>query len=252
MRPTAVVRAGAWLLAVGLVTACAVSSAPKTQVDGRLVTNAGAPRSGLKVATGGQATTTDGEGAFTLTVAAPYDVRVLETSPLVAHAFEGLTTDTPVARVGDEIHAVVSTQAAPTSVGDEAVVRVTLPLATAANTTAVVCGQSSDAIVTGCLRIPENNPVGPYDWDVRWFGASEIDLKVYVLFVEDVDGVASGYPVPSGTRYLLLAAVTPDLDDPAAWLNDFGPVTDAELNGGPGTTSDGAIAFSVSRTISIR
>jgi hypothetical protein len=437
-------RAGAWLLAVGLVTACAVSSAPKTQVDGRLVTNAGAARSGLKVATGGQATTTDGEGAFTLMLATPYDLRVLETVPLFVHAFEGLTNDTPVARVGDEILAVVSPQAAPTGVGYDAVVQVTLPLATAPATTAVVCGQSSDAIVTGCLRIPENNPIGPYDWDVRWFGASEIDLKVYVLFVEDDNGVATGYPhyvadelasltagstrplvllpgsttapstgtvtatvnapdaladtrlsvqlriserlvlpimsgvvvargaptsvsvprigdgrvdligrglvdacpicitrsvawrtdvepdsgttialavptpplilspppaatgidfdttlevddrqngivtffalneilvptptpllavstaattatlpdptefgypVPSGTDYLLLAAVTPDLDDPAAWLNGFGPLTHAELNGGPGTTSDGAIAFAVPRTISMR
>jgi hypothetical protein len=442
------------LLVLALLPACTQPAPPTIQIDGTFVSAAGAPRSGLRVIVDGGSTRTTGQdGRFAATeVRATYDLVGFDTLPDFVHAFEGATSAVPVVRLGDEVFGTLTPPLAPTGVVYRATVQVTLPIAVAADTTAIVCGESGDAIVTGCLRVAGIASTGPYDWDLRWYGSDRIDLKMHVLYVgtsssglpiayphytvdalpssleaggtatfafnagpppapntgtldvtvrspdllantrvsvlariserlampltppnqaevprgatrtipvpvigdggfdvvgraliescpptnplctaravawrvdqapsdaielvlgapplilnpeasveppeigldtilrvsERLDGIVTffaiteppllptvpqfavsvagttstlpdptglGFSVPSGTRYILFAVVAPDVEDPTAWLDAFGPLVTAELSGGPGATSDGELIFTQSRIVAIR
>ena len=114
-RRTAAVRSVVLVVAALALVACGTAPAPPITVQGRvaLVTGFDVPLSGVIVHVQGQTTTTDADGRFTVAdVHAPYTV-VLGSGgadPWV-HAYEGLTSPTPILSP----HAVVRALLSPTT-----------------------------------------------------------------------------------------------------------------------------------------
>lgn len=173
-----------------------------TTITGQVLDTNDQPLAGRTVVQAGRTTTTDANGNFTFTtVAVPYDISIVQTSPKVATVYSQLTRTDPMLRD----FAVLTNPSRSTTVGG----------------TLTGLSSSGDALTGVSFASPEVSHgdyvnTNPYALAVAWFGPTSTTGKVHAMqWTVDVNGTLGAiltYGVSSGTVALTSGTAVSNAD----------------------------------------
>lgn len=177
-------------------------------VQGRLVGSQGRPLPGVAVASQGQSTVTDIDGAFELSgLSVPYDLTAWSVTDEAAIVYQGLRESEVV--LGGFLTSVGPVARSATVTGT--LTGEAIPVGT--NQIVAVCAEGLDGPAQGC------DFVSPTETDfsvfVQWWGPETRSVRLHLLQIErDVSGVPVAYPGYATHDVELTAGTTPSVADP--------------------------------------
>ena len=158
-------------------------------LDGQVLGLFGVPLTAVHVASQGETTVTDANGAFELDgLSTPYDL-VLSTAVGSGgvHVFEGLTIAAPVFNPAFALDAGLPVPEGATVAGT-----VLGGAVVAANREVIVCAEGLEQMAIGCDVVDPGGTT--YVLDVAWFGPTTTSVRLHALHLQTgVDGVPTAY-----------------------------------------------------------
>ena len=207
-------------------------------VTGSVVGPLDLPMSGVTVASQGESTFTNADGAFTLSgLSVPYDVAVSAAmGDGGVHVFEGMTTATPVLSPYFGLAMMGGVPPSTATIGGSALGGA----AVGANRAVVVCVEGNSVAVYGCDYV--SSGATNYSVDAGWFEPGDVDVTVHAVHLE---WTADGTPL----AYLGYDTFDLVLTDAGAEVQDLTlePVPSHLVTGtiepGIGVTTQGTVGF---------